>query len=165
MKKVLFTFKWRCCNLQSSWRRAGDRRDVYCRFIHFSCSVECFCFTQLLRLIYLLHRRAEDFCFSPGWNVHAATIKTDKRCYCTKYKKGTVDRQKEYMAVCSNSLALGGVFTGEDSHLEVASITGSNKGVTTYGSEGDADNPTLVSFDINLCSKQTPTFISTTFTT
>lgn len=70
-----------------------------------------------------------------------------------KHKQGR-DFQRDYTAVWFRSLARGDLFAGEVSNAE-ATIPGSNRGVTTLGSEG---NPTLSSVDRNqhFCSRQTP---------
>lgn len=147
-KKLLFTFKWRLWALPRSWRRA----DVYGGFARFFVH-----FTQVLRLIDRLHNRAGDFCFCPGWDANAATVETDERCQ--KTGRGF---QRDGTAVWFRSLARGDLFAGDLFAGEVGNaedtIPGSNKGVTTLGSEGDAGDPTLSSDDRNqhFCSRQTP---------
>lgn len=73
-----------------------------------------------------------------------------------KYKQGR-DFQRDYTAVWFRSLARGDLFAGEVGNNE-ATIPGSNKGVTTLGSEGEEGNPTPSPVDRNqhFCSRQTP---------
>lgn len=106
--------------MQRRWRSVEDRRAV-------------------ARL--LLHRRRQQFCFSPGWNVNESQQRRED--VMAEVEKGAHPSSEGNAAVASSSPTRGDFFPGS----EVGSITGSNEGVTLFPSEGDADIPTILSVD------------------